>query len=59
MSIFDQFLNKFPSKNGTEFVQLLEGLCDWIGVCETSKIIKKRDTYYTFEGLAMLDYFEI
>ena len=59
MSISDRFLDNFPSENGTKFVQILEGICAWIDVCETSKIIKKRDTYYTFEGLAMLGYFEI
>ena len=56
MSISDRFLNDFLSKNGTEFVKILEGICAWIDVCETSKIIKKHDTYYTFEGLTMLDY---
>ena len=54
MSISDQFFENCPSTNGTEFVQI----CAWIDVCETSKIIKKRDMYYAFEGLAALDYVE-
>ena len=57
MSISDQFFNNFLSKNQTKFVQILEGICAWIDVCETSQIINNRDTYCTFEGLAMLDYF--
>ena len=54
-----RFLDNFSAHNRIKFVQILEGICAWIDVCETSKIIKKRDTYCIFEGLAMLDHFKI
>ena len=45
--ISDRFFNSFPSTNGTEFVQILEGICACIDVCETSTRITKRDAYCT------------
>ena len=50
-----RFLNAFPSKIRTKCVRILEGICAWIDVCETSQIIKKRDKHCIFEGLAILD----